>query len=45
MFTQSQHPHRRSGQLADWVEDAALLAMIFSAAAILAAIALFMVVI
>ena len=47
MFTQphAHHPHRRSVQLADWIEDAAILALLVSAAAILAAILLFMVVI
>jgi hypothetical protein len=47
MFTQphAHDPHQRSGQLADWIEDAAILAILFSAAAILAAIVLFMVVI
>ena len=47
MFTQphAHHPHRRSVQLTDWIEDAAILALLVSAAAILAAIGLFMVVI
>ena len=47
MFTQphAHHRHRRSVQLADWIEDAAIFAILVSAAAILAAIALFMVVI
>ena len=47
MFTQphAHHRNRRSVQFADWIEDAAILAMLFSAAAILAAIVLFMVVI
>jgi hypothetical protein len=47
MFTQphAHHPHRRSGRPADWIEDAAILAIVVSAAAILAAIVLFMIVI
>ena len=47
MFTQphAHHRNRRSVQFADWIEDAAILAMLVSAAAILAAIVLFMVVI
>jgi hypothetical protein len=47
MFTQTpaHPPHPRSVQLAEWIEDAAILALLVSAAAILAAIGLFMVVI
>jgi hypothetical protein len=47
MFTQphAHHPQRRSVQFAELIEDAAILALVVSAAAIFAAILLFMVVI
>ena len=46
MFTpHAHHPHRRPVELADLIEDVAILALLVSAAAILAAIGLFMVVI
>jgi hypothetical protein len=38
-------PRHRSRQLAEWIEDAAVLVMSFSAAAILAAIVLLLIVI
>lgn len=39
MSTQSHAHHpRHEGQLAEWVEDAAVLVMLFSAAAVLAVI-------
>jgi hypothetical protein len=45
MSTQSHAHHpRHEGQIAEWIEDAAVLAMLFSAAAALAAIVVLLVV-
>ena len=47
MYVQSHAhgPRHRSPQFAEWIEDAAVLVVAFSAAAILAAIVLLMIVI
>jgi hypothetical protein len=45
MFVHAQDPHRPSGQLPDWLEDVAVLVMLFAAASMLGAIGLLLIVV